>query len=182
MIRIALLTIAALVALTACGGGDDEGEAQLDQEPTATMPAGETAAPDGSTPTAATTLPEITSLCDLVTAEDVEEALGESATVGSEFKDVSCGYSTASGGLNIERGSQEDFEVGIARTGDLGEPVPGIGDQAAWFGFSDFGSDTLAVGKGDFYFQLRMNLPELDSATQLEMAKEIAINAVERIP
>jgi len=44
----------------------------------------------------------------------------------------------------------------------------GIGDQAAWLGFAEFGSDTLAVGKGDFYFQLRMRLPELDSATQLD--------------
>ncbi|MCH8814689.1 MAG: hypothetical protein IH957_06250 [Chloroflexi bacterium] len=175
-ILVALLALAAIAALAACGGGGDE------EEPKATTPAVETAAPDGSTPTADTTLPEITSLCDLVTPKDVEEALGESVISSSEFKDVSCGYSTASGGLNIERGSQEDFEVGIARGGDLGDPVPGIGDQAAWFGFSDFGSDTLAVGKGDFYFQLRMNLPELDSATQLEMAKELAVKAVERIP
>jgi len=175
MIRIALLTIAALVALTACGGGDDEGDSPSDGEPTATPEA-------TASPTDATALPEITSLCDLVTAEDVEDALGESASVGSEFKDVSCGYSTASGGLNIERGSQEDFESGISRTGDLGEDVPGIGDQAAWFGFAAGGSDTLSVGKGDFYFQLRMNFPELDSAAQLEAAKDIAAKAVERIP
>ncbi len=180
MIRVALLTIAALVALSACGGGDDEGGSLLDEEPTAT--------PEGSAPEATAspmdeaTLREITSLCDLVTADDVEDALGEPVTGSTEFKDVSCGYSTASGGLNVERGSELDFEEGIARAGDLGEPVPGIGDQAAWFGFSAFGNDTLSVGKGDFYFQLRMNLPELDTETQLEMAKDIAINAVERIP
>ncbi len=181
-ILVALLALASIAALSACGGGDDE------EESGATTPAGETAAPDGSapeataSPTAATTLPEITSLCDLVPVEDVEEALGESVTGSNEFKDVSCGYSTASGGLNVERGSQEDFEVGIARGGDLGEPVPGIGDQAAWFGFSEFGNDTLAVGKGDFYFQLRMNLADLDSAAQLEIAKGLAARAVERIP
>jgi len=180
-ILLVLVSLAALGLLAACGGGDDEG-------PAATTSAGGTEDPDvpaqtaDASPTDATTLPEITSLCDLVTAEDVEEALGESATIGSEFKDVSCGYSTASGGLNIERGSEQDFEVGIFGTGDLGEPVPGIGDQAAWFGFSAGGSDTLAVGKGDFYFQLRMNIAELDSATQLEMAKDIATKAVERIP
>jgi len=180
-ILLVLVSLAALGLLAACGGGEDEG-------PSATTPSDGAAAEDGATATAAdneadaTTLPEITSLCDLVTSDDVEAATGESATVGSEFKDVSCGYSTASGGLNIERGSEQDFEVGIFGTGDLGEPVPGIGDQAAWFGFSAGGSDTLAVGKGDFYFQLRMNIAELDSATQLEMAKDIATKAVERIP
>ncbi len=165
---LAALALAAML-LTACGSSDGGGET-----PTVV----ETEELDGE---AATTLPEITSLCDLVTQEDVEEALGESVTGSTEFKDVSCGYSTASGGLNIERGSQQDFEVGVGpfRTGDLGEPVPGIGDQAAWFGE---GQNILAVGKGDFYFQLRMNLPELDSAAQLEAAKDIADKAVERIP
>jgi hypothetical protein len=57
--------------------------------------------------------------------------------------------------------------------------VPGIGDEAAWFGE---GQNILAVGKGDFYFQLRMNLPDLDSATQFEVAKGLATRAVERIP
>ena len=169
---LAALAVAAML-LTACGSSDGGGET-----PTVV----ETEELDGeAAPTPATTLPEITSLCDLVTAEDVEEALGESATLAAEFKDVSCAYTTASGGLNIERGSQEDFEVGEGpfRTGDLGEPVPGIGDQAAWFGE---GQNILAVGKGDFYFQLRMNLPDLDSAAQLEAAKDIADKAVKRIP
>ncbi len=179
MIRIALLTIAALVALTACGGDDDEGDSPLDQEPTAT-PGGPT--PEGTTsPTAATTLPEITSLCDLVTQEDVEEALGESVTGASEFRDVSCAYSTASGGVSIERGSQDNFELGIYRTGDLGEPVSGIGDEAAWYVQGVGGLNILIVHKGDFYFQIRLR-PELDSAAQLEIAKDIATKAVERLP
>ena len=178
---IPVLALAALVALTACDGGGGETPAAVETE----EPEGE-ATPAGETPTqaptAATALPEITSLCDLVTQEDVEEALGESVTGATEFMDVSCGYGTASGNsVNIERGSQRDFEVGVGpfRTGDLGEPVPGIGDQAAWFGE---GQNILVVGKGDFYFQLRMNLPELDSAAQLEAAKDIADKAVARIP
>ena len=72
MIRITLLTLAAIAALSACGGGDDE------EEPGATTPADATAAPDGSTPGAATTLPEITNLCDLLTREEAEEVLGVS--------------------------------------------------------------------------------------------------------
>lgn len=168
---LAALALAALLLAACNSGGGGETPTVVETEELE----GE------ATPTGATTLPEITSLCDLVTAEDVEEALGESATLAAEFKDVSCAYTTASGGLNIERGSQEDFEVGEGpfRTGDLGEPVPGIGDQAAWFGE---GQNILAVGKGDFYFQLRMNLPDLDSAAQLEAAKDIAAKAVKRIP
>lgn len=176
MIRIALTTIVALVALAACGGGDDDSGSLFDGEPTAT-PAG--SAPDAtSSPPGEAALPEITSLCDLVTEDDVDDALSESATLVAEFKDVSCAYATDSGSLNIERGSQKDFEVGIFGTGDLGEPVEAIGEQAAWFA----GSNTLSVGKGDFYFQLRMNFPDLESAAQLEAAKDIAAKAVERIP
>ena len=180
-ILVALVALAALGVLAACVGGGEE-------ESAATTPAGETATPDGPTPTAdasptdAATLPEITSLCDLVTPEDVEDAVGASVAGSTEFKDVSCGYSTTAGSVNIERGSQQDFDVGIFGTGELGEPVPGIGDQAAWFGFAAFGNDTLAVGKGDFYFQLRMNLADLDTAAQLEVAKDLAAKAVERIP
>ena len=178
MIRIALLTLAALAALSACGGGGDQ------EEPEATTPAGETAAPDGSTPTAATTLPEITSLCDLVTPEDVRELLGESVTGASEFRDVSCGYSIASGSLNIEQGSQQDFEEGEGpfRTGDLGEPVPGIGDEAAWWGGDLYALNILSVRQGDFYFRLKLGLAEVDVETQLEVAKGLATRAVERLP
>ena len=177
MIRIALLTVAALVALTACGGDGDEGGSLFDGEPGATTPAGDAST---GTPTDAATLPEITSLCDLVPQEDVEEALGESVTGGTEFKDVACGYATASGSVNLERGSQQDFELGVYLTGDLGEPVPGIGDEAAWFGGGDL--NTLSVRQGDFYFQIRLVLPDLDSAAQLEIAKGLATKAVERIP
>ncbi len=193
---IPVLALAALVALTACGGGGGP------EEEAATTPAGESptpgvavdgkpATPEGPTPaadaspTAATTLPEISSLCDLVTPEDVEDALDDSVTDGTESTiSLSCGYALASGNsVNLNLGSQEDFETGVFRTGDLGEPVPGIGDEAAWFGGDLFGDQgTLSVGQGDFYFQLRMNLPGVDLATQLEVAKGLATRAVERIP
>ncbi len=177
----AIAAAAGLVLLSACGGGDGgEGTSPEGTSP----PAQETEAPGVTAEaTAATSLPEITSLCDLVTQEDVEEALGESVTSSTEFKDVSCGYATASGNsVNIERGSQQDFEVGVGpfRTGDLGEPVPGIGDEAAWFGGAAL--PQLSVGQGDFYFQIRMNPPERDSAAQLEVAKGLATKAVARIP
>ncbi len=179
----AIAAAAGLVLLAACGGDDD------DAAPTdgaTTGPAGESPADTGgASPTAATTVSEITSLCDLVTQEDVEEALGESVTGATEFMDVSCTYSIASGSLNIGRGSQEDFEVGggVFGTGDLGEPVPGIGDEAAWF--FQGALNVLSVRQGDFYFRITLKNPpevEVDSATQLEIAKDLADKAVERIP
>ncbi len=173
-----LATVFALsAALLAACGGDDGGQAPTDVATTA--PAGESPADAGeASPTTATTLAEITSLCDLVTADDVEDALGESATIAAEFKDVSCAYTTASGGLNIERGSAGDFEEGVGPflTGDLGDPVPGIGDEAAWFG------NSMSVGKGDFYFQIRLFDTEVEGVTQLDVAKALATRAVERLP
>lgn len=175
-ILVALVALAAIAALSACGGGDDE------DEPGATTPAGETAAPDRfasdatASPTAATTLPEITSLCDLVPVEDVEEALGESVTGSTEFKDVACGYSTTGGSVNIEGFPQSGFEVS-----ELGEPVAGIGDEAAWL----IGAlNILSVRQGDFYFQIRLGPggPGEHTAAQLEAAKDMATKAVERIP
>jgi len=180
MIRIALLTVAALVALSACGGGGDE------EQPAATTPAGDAPAetPEGSTPTAATTLAEITNLCDLVTREEAAEVLGVSVTTVNEVEDGSCNYGTASGVFGIERGSQRDFEVGFYRDGDLGEPVPGIGDEAAWWVGRFLGGGILSVRQGDFYFRIFLSEEPgaEDSAAPLQIAKDIATKAVERIP
>jgi hypothetical protein len=195
---VAVLALAALAALTACGG---------EEEPAATTPAGETPAqaptveqptptPDAVTPdaaaspTGAATLPEIDSLCDLVTSDDVEEALDDPVTDGTESTiSLSCGYALASGNsVNLNLGSQEDFETGVFRTGDLGEPVPGVGDQAAWWFQADVGAGVagdqgiLSVRQGDFYFHVKLFLSGLDEATQLEIAKELAAKAVERLP
>ncbi len=174
LLETALALGAALLA--ACGGDDD------DQAPTdvaTTDPAGDSPADTGgASPTDATTLPEITSLCDLVTPEDVKDVMGASVSGSSEFKDVSCGYSTSIGPLNIERGSAGDFEEGVGPflTGDLGDPVAGIGDEAAWFG------NSMSVGKGDFYFQIRLSDTEVNGKSQLEVATELATRAVERLP
>ncbi len=183
----AVVALAALVALTACGGGGG-GE----EEPAATTPAGEpptqvptverlTPTPEGATPEAAASPTAGINLCDLVTPEDVEEALGESVTDTRDLDTVSCRYSTApTSSVSIERGSQQIFEEGIYGPDAPREPVPGIGDEAAWFG--EVAPRFLSVRQGDFYFQIRLLLPEVESATQLEIAKELATKAVERIP
>ena len=147
------MLVAALVALTACGGGGG-GE----EEPAATTPAGETPTqaptverltptPEGVTPEAAASPTATINLCDLVTPEEVEEALGESVTDTRDLDTVSCRYSTApTSSVSIERGSQQIFEEGIYGAGDPREPVPGIGDGAAWFGAIQLGIGLGFVG------------------------------------
>ncbi len=187
---VAVLALAALVALTACGGGDGGEEG-----PAATTPAGETPTqaptveqptptPEEPTREAAASPTAGINLCDLVTPEEVEEALGEPVTDTRDLETVSCRYSTSpTSSVSIEIGSQQTFEEGIygeyAASGR--EPVSGIGDEAAWFGL--VAPFFLAVRQGDFYFQVRLLLPdEVDNATQLEIAKGLAAKAVERIP
>ena len=58
--------------------------------------------------------------------------------------------------------------------------MPGIGDEAAWWGGGFLGSGILSVRQGDFY--LRIFVGEEEGAAQLEVAKAIAAKAVERIP
>jgi hypothetical protein len=189
---LAVGSLAALAALTACGGdgGGEEG-------PAATTPAGETPTqaptveqptptPEGVTPeaaaspTGATTLPEIGSLCDLVTQEDVEEALGQSVADTRDL-DTACRYSIAPEDVvQIELGTQQIFEEGIYGPDAPREPVSGIGDGAAWFG--EVAPRYLAVRQGEFYFQVRLDLSEVDSETQLEIAKALAAIAIERLP
>ena len=181
------MLVAALVALTACGGGDG-GE----EEPVATTPAGETPTqaptverltptPEGVTPEAAASPTAGINLCDLVTPDEVEEALGESVINTRDLDTVQCLYSTAPmTSVSIEQGSRQRFEEGIYGGDAPREPVPGIGDEAAWF--SEPAPRYLSVRQGDFYFQVGLLLPEVDSETQLEIAKELAAIAVERLP
>ncbi|MEE8345908.1 MAG: hypothetical protein V3S20_01040 [Dehalococcoidia bacterium] len=188
-LAVLVASLSLLAVASGCGGGGG-GE----REPTATTPAGETPTqaptveqptptPEGPAGDAAASPTATINLCDLLTPEEVEEALGEPVTDTRDLDTVACQYSTSlTSSVNIEAGSQQIFEEGIygAFAAAGREPVPGIGDGAAWFGgVSPF---FLSVRQGDFYFQIRMSLPEVDSATQLEIAKRLAAKAVERIP
>ena len=183
---VAVLALAALAALTACGGDDEPAAATPAGETPTQAPADEqpTPAPDGVTPEAAPSpIPGI-NWCDLVTPEEVEEALGKPVAETYELGDLTCRYNIAPRDtVQIEQGTQQVFEEGIygeyAAAGR--EPVSGIGDEAAWFGrVAPF---FLAVRQGDVYFQVALNLyEEVDSETQLEIAKELAGKAIERLP
>ena len=40
----------------------------------------------------------------------------------------------------------------------------------------------LSLRQGDVYIRIMLNLPEVDSSTQLEIAKDLAAKALERLP
>lgn len=179
-----LAVLVAAMLLAACkssdGGGETPAGGTPTQAPTVERP---TPTPEGITPEAAASPTAEINWCDLVTPEEVEEALGESVTETEERGDVACRYSiTLTDTVQIEQGTQQIFEEGIygeyAAAGR--EPVPDIGEGAAWFGrVAPF---FLAVRQGDVYFQVRLSLDEVDSETQFEIAKALAAIAVERLP
>ncbi len=182
-----LAMLVAAMLLTACGNGDGDETTTGGETPTV----GETAeadgeatpTPEGVTPQAAASPAAEINWCDLVTPEEVEEAVGESVIETEERGDVACRHAIGpADAVQIEQGTQQIYEEGIygeyAASGR--EPVSGIGDEAAWFGL--VAPFFLAVHQGDVYFQVALNLDEVDSATQLEIAKELAAKAVERLP
>ncbi len=203
-----LLSLTSSLLLAACGGGGEEepaaattpaGETST-QAPTVERP---TPTPEGRTPAAAVSPTATVRMDKLVTYEEVDEALGE-FTTGGPCGPLSCQYDTESGTyLRIEPGSPEDLKAGAELQGVggrpppgilggtppgaldellqgvVGEPVPGIGDKAAWFGGA---VGVLSLRQGDIYFRIILNLPEVDSSAQLEIAKGLATKAVERLP
>lgn len=193
---VAVLGLAALAALTACGGGGGE------EEPAPTTPAAETRTqaptverptptPEISTPAAATSPRPLVECDALLTDEEADEVLDEFVT-GLPSGPGFCQWETDSGSyLRIELGSSEDFQAGLKIGGVTGEPVPGVGDEAVWFSGAQipsqhfrFEEETVAVGilsvrQDNFYFRIILNLPEVDSATQLDIAKNLATKAIE---
>ncbi len=197
-----LVTVLVLGAalLAACGGDDDDDEAPTGIATTApadvatTTPADESPTDTGgASPTAATAPPEIGSFCDLVTPEEADEALGEFVT-GFPCGTLNGQWQTDSGlYVRLEPGSAEDLQAGAEMEGVAGEPVPGVGEEAAWFYGVEvtshhFGFDeTVALGvlslrSGDVHLRIMLNLPAVDSAAQLEIAKGLAAKAIERLP
>ena len=189
-----LATVLAVgAALLAACGGDDDTTTPTDVATTPTDAA--TPAPASDTPAATlvVTPADIGSFCDLVTPEEADIALGEFIT-GFPCGTLDGQWQTDSGlYLRLEPGSAEDFETGAEMEGVVGVPVAGIGDEAAWFfgvqaASHHFDSDeTVSLGvlsqrQGDVYLRVMLNLPAVDSAAQLEIAKGVAATAVDRLP
>ena len=130
-----------------------------------------------------------------MTAEEADEALGEFVSALASVNGY-CNWQTDSGiYLRIEPGSPEDLQADGEMEGVEGEPVPGIGEEAAWFDGVQVPSHhwefeeeeivtlgVLSLRQDDVYFRVMLNLPEVDSSTQLEIAKDLAAKALERLP
>ena len=92
--------------------------------------------------------------------------------------------------VGIEPGTPADFQPGAELLGVGGEPVAGVGDGALWFGGEQ------AEGEGDqgklsvrqtasvgmLHFRIVLGRPDLESAEQIGVAKELALSALPRFP
>ncbi len=193
------IAAAGLVLFSACGGGGDDDD-QVPTDGATTIPASDSptdtanASPTSTAAlTTATAAPQIGSFCDLVTPEEADEALGEFVT-GFPCGTLNGQWQADSGlYLRLEPGSSEDLLAGAEMEGVAGEPVSGIGDEAAWFDGVQVPShhfafsETVALGvlslrQGDVYLRIMLNLPAVDGAAQLEIAKGVAAKAIERFP
>lgn len=177
-----VVALVALAHLSACGGGEAELPASTPAGETPTQAPTAEPTPTPERPTPAPSPRTDFSLC-LVTFEEAEEALGEFIRGQADVSGTAspyCDYDTDSGTpLRIALGSRGDFAAGAELDGVGSEPVPGVGDEAVWFGAA---LGVLSVRQDDVYLRIVLDLPGVDTATQLEIAKGLAAKAVERIP
>jgi hypothetical protein len=181
----AISAAAGLVLLSACGGGEWPPVGEL---PTAV----ETEEPAATTPEAER--PDVPPLeCfTLLTDDEIEEALGESGLYGHGQGEV-CTKQLADDErffVRTEPGAPGDLEPGAELLGVPGEPVSAVGDEARWFGGTGAeGGGTSGIlsvhqstSLGELYFRIALGRPDVDSAEQRDIAKELALRALPRFP
>jgi len=151
----------------------------------------------------------IADLCDLVTNEEADEVLdphrdSHPATRDeilvidnfaepvdlSEPGDATCTkLILAEIYVEIQQGDPADFEVGAEMEGVVGQPLPGLGDEAVWFaGVPRQGSFTapheagvLSVSQGGGFFRVLLAVPDADVGTQ-DIVKGLVTKALSRLP
>ncbi len=92
--------------------------------------------------------------------------------------------------VKITQGANTDFDAGAEIGGVTGEPVEGLGEAAVWFdgvpytgGFSaPHDEGILSVRQGTALFHVVVALPDTPEADQLEISKNLATNALARLP
>jgi hypothetical protein len=195
-VLLAVVAMAALAALTACGGdggGEGWGWPPPDQE---------TPTPEGReavTPTDSTPRPERSNVPRLrcgtlmqLTDKDIEEALGEKGTWLHGQGEV-CTKELVTDErffVRMEPGAPGDLEPGADLLGVPGEPVSAVGDDARWFGGTGAeGGGTVGIlsvrqstSLGALHFRIALGRPDLSSAEQLDKAKNLALSALPRFP
>lgn len=128
----------------------------------------------------------------LLTTDEVDLALASTAWI-----ETSRGESCLSQLLEdsevfvqIGPGQPNEFQPGAELIGVTGQPVPGVGDIALWFGGTQAQGDgdagVLSVAQqtplGALIFRIVLSRPDLASAQQLELAKAVALSALPRFP
>jgi hypothetical protein len=151
----------------------------------------------------------IADLCELVTDEEADEVLdphrdSHPATRDeifvtdnfaepvdlSEPGDATCTkLILAEIYVEIQQGDPADLEVGAEMEGVVGQPLPGLGDEAVWFaGVPRQGSFTapheagvLSVRQGGGFFRVLLAVPDADVGTQ-DIVKGLVTKALSRLP
>jgi hypothetical protein len=198
----AALALFGLLLLAACGGGDDE-ETTDTRTPAATQPAAgtqspaETASPEAeetatpeaeesATPTAQVSNGELDP-CALITKQEAEAIIGESVddplvTITELL--ASCLYSTPDfRTVNVDvltYDNENDAESGFQLAIDINNypAIEGIGDRA--YDSRPIGDITVLIGK--YELSVDVGVSSSDSDADFETAKELAIQAVDRLP
>jgi len=92
--------------------------------------------------------------------------------------------------VEISPGGPSDFGAGAQLIGTSGEEVSDVGDEALWFGGSD-ADDGGVYGvivvreetqHGTLYFRVLIGRPDVDEATQRQLAIQLANTALPRFP
>jgi hypothetical protein len=195
-----LLALFGLLLLAACGGGDDE-EPTGTRTPAATQTAAgtqkpaETASPEAEeTATAeaeetATPAPQTSNgkidPCALITKDEAEAVIGESVdeplvTITEIL--AACLYSTPDfRTVNVDvliYDNADDAESGFQLAVDINDypAIEGIGDRA--YDSRPIGDVTVLIGK----YELSVDVGVDDADADFETAKELAAQAVDRLP
>lgn len=152
-------------------------------------------------------LPVEASLCDLLTHADAEEVLSPfRGTSVSADRDISGPDSSAPVDLTrpgdascrklllvkifvaLAQGFPTGFGDGVELEGVVGEPVPGVGDEAMWFAGVEeevFGGNVetgiLNVRRGLSHFAIVVGLPDTSPEEQLGIARRLALRVTSRL-
>jgi hypothetical protein len=151
----------------------------------------------------------IADLCDLVTDEEADDVLdpyrgSHPATQDeifvtdnfaepvdlSEPGNASCKkLILAEIYLEIQQGDPADFEVGAEMEGVVGQPVPGLGDEAVWFArvprqgsfAAPHEAGVLSVSQGGGLFRVLLAIPDAGAGAQ-DIVQGLVAKALNRLP
>ena len=117
-------------------------------------------------------------VCELLTAEEVEAAVGVEPTTVEGDETGGCVYSGADGSLLVLTSYTPTGASAIdaLADGDDAEDAPGFGDRAVW------SSDILFIGRGDALFQIFADENGPASGDDRAATEELARLALDRLP